>query len=224
MSSASIVIPCLNEATEVEACLLQLQPFRRAGVEVIVVDGGSVDATLTVSEALADRCILAKPGRAVQMNSGALCAQGELLFFLHVDTRLPEDFLQLLAALPVDTFFWGRFDVRLSGRHWAFRLIEKAMNMRSRCSGVATGDQVIFMSKKIYQYVDGFPEIALMEDVAMSKQLRRIVGPLCCRQQVVTSSRRWEQHGIVQTVVKMWCLRLAYCLGVNPLWLAKLYG
>jgi len=223
MTLHTIVIPILNEETKIQACLMQLQGFRGKGIEVIVVDGGSVDKTTQLVEGLCDQFVSAVPCRAVQMNAGARQARGEIILFLHVDTQLPEDFLEIINSIEKDNHCWGRFDVKLSGKHYVFRVIEWMMNLRSRLTGIATGDQVIFMTQKIYRTVGGFPEIALMEDIAMSRKLRKIHSPLCLRQRVTTSSRRWEKHGIASTIIKMWWLRFSYFMGIDPARLAKQY-
>jgi len=223
MTLHTIVIPTLNEESEIEACLMQLQGLRKERFEVIVVDGGSIDMTPKLVKGLCDQFISNRQGRAAQMNAGARQAIGELIFFLHVDTRLPEKFSEIISSIEVDRFCWGRFDVALSGKHWSFRIIESMMNIRSRLTGIATGDQMIFVSKKLYQEVDGFPEIALMEDIAMSRNLKSICSPLCLRHKVVTSSRRWEKHGIISTTFKMWWLRFSYYIGVDPVRLARQY-
>jgi len=223
MTSHTIVIPTFNEQADIQACLLQLQGLRGKGFEVIVVDGGSIDNTPQLVEGLCDQFKSTRPGRALQMNVGARHAKGEIIFFLHVDTQLPENILEIISSIDIDKFCWGRFDVRLSGRHWSFRVIETMINARSRLSGIATGDQVIFMSKKIYREVGGFPEIALMEDVAICRSLRNICSPLCLRQRVLTSSRRWEKHGIINTIIKMWWLRFSYFIGIDPTTLARKY-
>ena len=219
----TIVIPTLNEEAEIEACLMQLQGLRQEGFEVIVVDGGSIDKTPQLVAGLCDQFISTRGGRAVQMNAGARQARGKLIFFLHVDTQLPEKISELISSIEADRFCWGRFDVRLSGKHWSFRIIESMMNLRSRLTGIATGDQVMFVSQKLFREVDGFPEIALMEDIAMSCSLKNIRSPLCLRQKVLTSSRRWENHGILSTTVKMWWLRFSYFIGVDPVRLARQY-
>ncbi len=223
MTLHTIVIPILNEETKIRACLMQLQGFRAKGIEVIVVDGGSVDKTPQLVEGLCDQFVSAVPCRAIQMNVGARQARGEMIFFLHVDTQLPEDFLEIINSIETDNHCWGRFDVKLSGQQWPFRVIETMINLRSRLTGIATGDQVIFMTQKIYRTVGGFPEIALMEDIAMSRKLRKIHSPLCLRQRVTTSSRRWEKHGIASTIIKMWWLRFSYFMGIDPARLAKQY-
>lgn len=226
--SHTIVIPTLNEESEIHACLMRLQALRAQGFEVIVVDGGSVDNTVHFAANLCDQIISSGSGRAQQMNAGARLAHGHLIFFLHVDSQLPDNFSEMIASITgastkPEPFCWGRFDIKLSGKHWLFRVIETMMNGRSRLTGIATGDQVIFMSQELYKAVDGFPEIALMEDIAMSRSLKRVCAPLCLRQKVTTSSRRWEQHGIINTIIKMWRLRLSYFLGVDPATLAKQY-
>jgi len=203
--------------------LMKLQGLREEGFEVIVVDGGSIDKTSQLIEGLCDQFISIRRGRAAQMNAGARKARGEFIFFLHVDTQLPEKFTEVISSIKSDRFCWGRFDVKLSGKHWSFRIIESMMNLRSRVTGIATGDQVMFVSQKLFREVDGFPEIALMEDIAMSQSLKNICSPLCLREKVLTSSRRWEKHGILSTIVKMWWLRFSYYIGVDPVRLARQY-
>lgn len=223
MTLHTIVIPTLNEETEIQSCLIQLQGLRAQGIEVIVVDGGSIDKTPQMVEGLCDQFISTRRGRASQMNAGARHSKGEFIFFLHVDTRLPEKFSDMVPSIEAGTYCWGRFDVKLSGKHWSFRAIETMMNLRSRLTGIATGDQVIFISHKLFREVDGFPEIALMEDIAMSQNLKNICPPLCLRQKVLASSRRWEKYGIIRTVLKMWWLRFSYFIGVDPVSLARQY-
>lgn len=225
MTRWSVIIPVLNEAGTIGECLAALQPLREQGHEVIVVDGGSKDATAVRARGLCDHCLVgARTGRAAQMHEGALRAQGEMLLFLHADTRLPEQAPALLAGLPVHPALWGRFDVRLSGRRFLLRVIAAGINLRSRCTGIATGDQAMFLSRALYHRVGGFPPLALMEDVALSGILKAHRAPLCLRQKVTTSSRRWERHGIVRTVIKMWFLRGLYRCGVSTEQLASWYG
>ena len=223
MTLHTIVIPILNEEVEIQACLMQLQGLRARGFEVIVVDGGSVDKTPQLVEGLCDQFISTKRGRAAQMNAGAGQAKGEFIFFLHVDTQLPDEFSEWIPLIEADSLCWGRFDVKLSGKHYVFRVIEWMMNLRSRLTEIATGDQVIFVSRKLFREVHGFPEIALMEDIAMSQRLKSICSPLCLRQKVLTSSRRWEKHGIISTILRMWWLRFSYYIGVDPIKLARQY-
>lgn len=220
----SVIVPCLDEAAGIVTALAALAPLRTRGHEVIVVDAGS-DDTGDLARPLADRVLRAPRGRAVQMNRGAAAASGDLLLFLHADTRLPEGADRcIVEGLARSGCAWGRFDVRLSGRHPLLRLIERFMGWRSRLTGIATGDQGIFVARGAFEVVGGFPEIALMEDVALSKRLRRGGRPLCLRETVVTSSRRWEESGIVRTVLLMWWLRLRYFLGADPRRLARDYG
>lgn len=220
----SIIIPTLNEAAAIAATLALLQPLRHAQHEVIVVDGGSDDATAAIAATAADRVVTAARGRARQMNAGAALAAGEVLLFLHADTALPADCAELIGAgMRRTRRRWGRFDVRLSGAPPLLRVIETAMNLRSRVSGIATGDQAMFVERALFEQVGGFPDQPLMEDIALSRMLKRHDRPLCLRARVVTSSRRWETRGIVRTVLLMWRLRLAYFCGADPRRLARRY-
>jgi rSAM/selenodomain-associated transferase 2 len=220
----SVIVPTLDEAAGIVAALTALAPLREAGHEVIVVDAGD-DATADLAAPLADRVLRAPRGRALQMNRGAEAATGEVLLFLHADTRLPPAAADAVAAGMQRTGRdWGRFDVRLSGASPALRVIETLMGWRSRLTGIATGDQAIFVRRGIFRALGGYPEIALMEDVALSKQLRRLGRPLCLRERATTSSRRWERNGIARTVLLMWWLRLRYFLGADPADLARRYG
>ncbi|HLK83068.1 MAG TPA: TIGR04283 family arsenosugar biosynthesis glycosyltransferase [Xanthobacteraceae bacterium] len=223
----SVVVPVLNEADGIEESLAALAPLRARGVEVVVADGGSSDATVALAHPLADVVIAAPRGRGAQMNAGAAASSGDVLLFLHSDTRLPADADALIrdalarsgaAAGP----FWGRFDVRIAGAHPLFRIVAAMMNLRSRLTGIATGDQAIFMSRAAFG--PGFPDIPLMEDIAMAKRLKRLAPTLCIASPVVTSGRRWEKHGVLKTILLMWWLRLAYFFGANPAWLARSYG
>lgn len=212
----SVVVPVLDEAAGIRAALEALAPLRSRGHEVIVVDGGSRDGTPELAAALCDRVLSAPRGRALQMNAGARAAGGEVLLFLHADTRLPPGADELIQ----DCSVWGRFDVQIEGRHPLLKLVACAMNLRSRLTGIATGDQAIFVRRDAFP---GFPEIALMEDVALSKLLKRRGAPACLRQRVVTSGRRWESRGVLRTIGLMWRLRLLYFLGVSPERLARRY-
>ena len=229
MSSAtrpplSIVMPCLNEAEGIAAALDALAPLRRRGTEVIVVDGGSSDSTISRAEGRADLVLSAPCGRAAQMNAGASRARGEVLLFLHADTRLPLEADTLVRdGLATSRRAWGRFDVTILGRHALFPFIAAAMNARSRWTGIATGDQAIFVLRELFQRAGGYREIALMEDVALSASLRRHGRPLCLQQQASTSGRRWEKHGVFRTILLMWRLRLAYAFGADPDELAVRY-
>lgn len=225
MCKISIVIPALNEAETIEATLMPLQSWRKAGHELIVIDGGSEDSTASIAEPLVDRLLESAPGRARQMNLGAEHAFGEVLLFLHADTQLPCGSDVLILQALAQRHRWGRFDVRLSGRHWLLRVVERTMNWRSCLSGIATGDQGIFMERDLFQRLGGFASLPLMEDIDLSKRLKRVAGrPACIRTPLVTSSRRWEQYGIVRTIVLMWRLRLAWFFGVPAQQLAAQYG
>lgn len=220
----SIIIPALDEEATIAATLQPLQPMRRRGHEVILVDGGSCDGTAAQATPLVDRVIHTTKGRARQMNAGAAVARGKLLWFLHADTLVPDTSDQLLLnALNEPAVVWGRFDVRLSGRHPLLKLIAHLMNLRSCLTGIATGDQGIWMRRSAFLKVGGYPEQPLMEDIALSVQLKKLGKPLCLRPALITSSRRWESRGILRTVLLMWRLRLLYALGADPAQLARLY-
>ncbi|WP_295589930.1 TIGR04283 family arsenosugar biosynthesis glycosyltransferase [uncultured Lamprocystis sp.] len=219
----SIIIPTLNEADHIGALLADLAPARAAGHALILVDGGSGDATPTLAASGVDRVLRAPRGRAAQMNAGAQAATGEVFWFLHADTRSPPGAAEALLAACRDGACWGRFDVRLSGRHPLLRLVEWTMNRRSRLTGIATGDQGIFVTRDAFARVGGFPDIPLMEDIALSKRLRRIARPACLRPLLLTSSRRWESRGVLRTILLMWRLRLAFALGADPARLARRY-
>ena len=220
----SIVMPVLNEAAGIEAALRELAPYRRRSTEVIVVDGGSRDATAELARPLADRVIAGPRGRGVQMNAGAAVAQGDVLLFLHADTRLPGDADRLVFdGLARSRRSWGRFNVRFDGGG-LLALIALMMNLRSRLSGIATGDQAMFVTRAAFAAAGGFPPIALMEDVALSARLKRISRPLCLAARVTTSARRWQRHGVLRTILLMWKLRLAFYFGADPVYLAQAYG
>jgi len=223
MTKISIVVPTLNESAVIVDSLLALQSLRQNGVELIVVDGGSCDNTQQLARPLVDVLLLSEPGRAKQMNMGAIQAQGRLLLFLHADCQLPEDAYQLLIGLTERNIVWGRFDVRIDGAQIAFRVIETLMNWRSRLSGIMTGDQAIFVSKQLFKKVLGYPEIQLMEDIALSKKLNKEQTAVCFKSRVLSSSRRWQQNGVMRTVLLMWRLRLAYFFHCDPRLLAKKY-
>jgi rSAM/selenodomain-associated transferase 2 len=222
--SLSIVVPALDEAHAIGGTLAALAEARARGAEVVVVDGGSNDATVSIAESLADRVIRAQRGRALQLAAGAQAALGDVLWFLHADTRPPPHAdLCLLAAVGDAALAWGRFDVRIAGAHWALPQVARLMNLRSRLSGIATGDQGIFATRALFERAGGFPRQRLMEDVAFSREAKRIRPPICLGAKLVTSGRRWERHGVVRTVLLMWQLRLAYFLGADPDRLALRY-
>lgn len=219
----SVVIPTLNEGTRIGALLRGLAVGRGIGLELIVVDGGSADGTLERARPLADLVLETGRGRAVQMNAGARAARGVYLWFLHADTRVSPEAVVALGAACGAGALWGRFDVRLSGRQPLLRLVERLMNLRSCLTGIATGDQGIFVARSDFEAVGGYPEIPLMEDIALSKALRRRARPLCLRIHIETSSRRWEERGLLRTILLMWRLRFAYALGAAPSQLARRY-
>ena len=222
--SLAIVIPVLDEADTLALRLGALAPLRSRGARVVVVDGGSADETLAIAQTHADVALVAPRGRGAQMNAGAAAFADEVLLFLHADTVLPDlaDKLVLEALRGAST--WGRFDVRIDSPRAVFRCIERLMNWRSRWSGIATGDQAVFVRRDAFERVGGFPDIPLMEDIALSCALKCIAPPVCLRARVTTSARRWEKHGVWRTVLLMWHLRAAYFLGADPASLALKYG
>lgn len=223
-ASLSIVVPVLNEAAGIEATLRALAPLRERGVEVIVVDGGSRDDTVALARPLADHIVDGPRGRARQMNAGAAVASAPQLLFLHADTRLPERADALVAAaLAAQAQAWGRFDVIIEGRSAWLPVVATLMNLRSRWSGIATGDQAMFMTRDAFDAVGGFPDQPLMEDIELSIRLKRVGAPACLHERVVTSGRRWEQRGVWRTILLMWRLRLLYALGVSADRLAPWY-
>lgn len=220
--TVSIVVPVLDEAEGVEACLRALRPFREQGADVVVVDGGSRDATRALAAPLADRVIEAPRGRASQMNAGAAACRGDIVVFLHADTLLPPDALAQVRALGPRA--WGRFDVAISGGDARLAIVAAFMNLRSRLTGIATGDQAIFVRRAAFERVGGYPAIALMEDVEISRRLKALSRPHCVPSRATTSARRWQRHGVLRTILLMWRLRLAYWRGADPADLAKRYG
>jgi rSAM/selenodomain-associated transferase 2 len=224
VATLSIIVPTLDEAAGIGATLDALQPLRVAGHEVIVVDGGSRDGTPDAARPLADRVLGSVRGRASQMNAGADAATGDVLLFLHADTHLPPRADRaVLDGLAAAGASWGRFDVRIEGRSPLLGLVAWLMNRRSRLTSIATGDQAIFVTRDAFAAAGGFPPLALMEDVALSKRLRRASLPLCLRDHVVTSGRRWESRGVVRTIVLMWWLRVRYFFGASPERLRRIY-
>lgn len=219
-----IVMPVLNEADALPSSLASLQPFRARGVRIVVVDGGSADGSVALARPLADEVLVAPRGRAAQMNAGAARASAGIILFLHADTRLPADADTTVQRAIRAGHHWGRFDVRLDSDRALLRVVARMMNLRSRLTGVATGDQAIFVRSEAFGAAGGYPDIALMEDIALSRALKRIGRPACLRDKVRTSARRWERHGVWRTIALMWSLRAAYFVGMNPTRLARWYG
>jgi rSAM/selenodomain-associated transferase 2 len=200
-----------------------LLPFQRAGCEIVFADGGSSDGSARLAEIAGFAVVKAERGRARQMNAGAAAASGDVLLFLHADTRLPEGAVQHIAQALTGARSWGRFDVCITGRPFMLRVISRMMNWRSCLTGIATGDQAMFMQREVFQRLQGFPEQPLMEDIELSKRLKRFTRPACIRHCVNTSGRRWETRGVWPTIFLMWRLRWAYWRGVDVSELAGLY-
>jgi rSAM/selenodomain-associated transferase 2 len=220
----SIIVPMLNEAPALPDLLEHLLPLRRGGVEVILVDGGSEDGGAAIATCAGFEVVPAERGRARQMNAGAAVASGDVLLFLHADTRLPDGAVPLIdAALADGRHIWGRFDVAFDFRSWTMDATAFLMNLRSRLSGIATGDQALFMTRAAFDAVGGFPDQPLMEDVEITSRLRRRSRPACIRRPVLTSARRWQSRGPWRTILLMWRLRLAYWFGASPADLARQY-
>jgi len=218
-AGVSIIVPLLNESAVVPGLIVHLQELVDAGAEIIIVDGGSHDGTRESLETAGFKLFVSEPGRAKQMNAGAAAASQAWLVFLHADTRLPESWANELRLADG----WGRFDVRFDSSSVAMRLIAVSMNARSRLTGVATGDQAMFISRDVFASIGGFPAVPIMEDVAISKTLRQLQSPYCSRARATTSARRWQNNGVVKTVLKMWWYRLAFFVGVSPTKLAGAY-
>ena len=220
----SVIVPALNEAENIAGTLLPLQEERGRSLEIILADGGSTDDTPALARPWINEFTSAPPGRASQMNAGAELAQGRYLFFLHADTQItPEALSELLAHCATGKAQWGFFRVRLAASRWRYRVIESFMNYRSQLTRVATGDQGLFVSKITFQKIGGFSTIPLMEDIEISKRLRKIAEPAVLKKSISTSARRWEQYGVFRTVLLMWYLRLAYFCGVSPETLHRYY-
>lgn len=219
----SIVMPVLNEAASLQATLQALQALRAGGHELIVVDGGSQDDSAALAAALADEVVHSPRGRARQMNAGAAQARHDTLLFLHADTRLPAAADAAVAQALQRGARWGRFDVRIEGRSAWLPVVAWFMNRRSRLSGIATGDQALFVQRALFQQLGGFPEQPLMEDVELSRRLRAQSRPACLRARVVTSGRRWDERGAWRTIVLMWRLRWLYWRGTPAEQLARAY-
>ncbi|MGH7825768.1 MAG: TIGR04283 family arsenosugar biosynthesis glycosyltransferase [Candidatus Binatia bacterium] len=219
----SVIIPVLNEEKTIRAAVGAVTSLRPH--EVIVVDGGSTDRTREICAELGATLLASRPGRALQMNQGARRASGDVLLFLHADTRLPlSAFDDIRAALKNPRSVGGRFDVKLDNDRWLFRIVGVMISLRSRLSRVATGDQGIFVRREVFERIGGYPEVPFMEDIAFSRALKRTGRVACLRSRVITSARRWEMEGVGRTIMKMWTLKSLYLLGVSPLRLKRFYG
>jgi len=219
----SIVMPALNEAAGIVATLQALAPLRRQGHELIVVDGGSSDATATLAAAHADAVLASAPGRARQMNTGAAAATGEVLLFLHADTRLPATAAAAVTQALQRGARWGRFDVQIEGRSAWLPVVAFMMNWRSRLSGIATGDQALFVHAALFRELGGYAALPLMEDIELTRRLRAVQRPACLRDRVRTSGRRWDTRGAWPTIWLMWRLRWRYWRGTPAEELARAY-
>jgi rSAM/selenodomain-associated transferase 2 len=223
----AVVVPVFNEAAAIESTLARLAALRARGARVIVVDGGSTDATAALALAHADRVLQSERGRAQQMNAGARAAidgGADVLLFVHADSELPESADRLIeTSLRTSGHAWGRFDVRIDGQAPMLRVVSTMMNWRSRLTGICTGDQGIFVTRSAFERLTGFAPIALMEDVEFSKRARALSWPAAISARVVTSGRRWQRYGIWRTIFLMWRFRLAYFFGADPQRLAQRY-
>ncbi len=220
----SVVVPALDEEARLSDALGPLARLRDAGHEVIVVDGGSRDRTRDIAASLADRVLVAPRGRAIQMNTGAAVASGDYLLFLHADCRLPASGIAAIEGTRLSGRRWGRFDVRLDGRSPLLPVVAALINRRSAITGICTGDQGMFVERALFEEVGGFPAIPLMEDIALSRTLRRKVGrPKCVTDRIEVSARRWDERGALRTIAQMWSLRFAYWRGVSATALARRY-
>lgn len=217
----SIVVPTLDEE---HAITETLRALREPGVaEVIVVDGGSRDRTAALARPLADRVVTSARGRGRQLNAGARLAKGGVLLFVHADSRPPAGFASAILAAVGRGAVGGRFDVELDGRGVGYRIVEAAINLRSRWTRLATGDQGQFVRRDVFEQLGGFPEVPLFEDLALALAMKRAGEVACLRARVRTSARRWRRGGLVRTVARMWLLRSLWALGVAPERLARFY-
>jgi rSAM/selenodomain-associated transferase 2 len=220
----SIIVPVFNEGLILPLTLERLLPFRARGAEIILVDGGSEDGSIEIARRTGVTVLNSGRGRALQMNAGAQAAASKTLVFLHADTELPPNADRLIeGALRDSRHIWGRFNVCIQGRFRIFAVVSVLMNWRSRLTGIATGDQAIFVARSTFEKIGRFPEQPLMEDIELSKRLRALARPVCLRASVIVSGRRWETHGVWRTIFLMWRLRWAYWRGVPANELANAY-
>jgi rSAM/selenodomain-associated transferase 2 len=219
----SVIVPVLDEEKTIAATLQTLVAL--SPHEIIVVDGGSGDRSREICQQFAVKLFTAERGRARQMNYGAARARGDVLLFLHADTRLPLSALDdITAALSDARKVAGRFDVELAGAHWMLKIVGALINCRSRATKIGSGDQALFVRREIFQRLGGYPEIPLMEDIAFCRSVKRLGGIACLRSRVITSARRWERDGVWRTIFKMWSLKVCYLAGVSPMRLKRFYA
>lgn len=222
-SSIAVIVPVLNEASALDSVLKQAHELAEQGAAVVFVDGGSTDGTAMRLKESGAKVLASSPGRALQMDTGARHTKSDVLLFLHADTLLPQAALEHVAHALASGAVWGRFDVRITGRSRWLPVVAFLMNLRSRWTGIATGDQALFMTRVAFDSVGGFPQQALMEDIEMSRKLGRLSRPACLRAKATTSGRRWDTRGVWRTIVLMWKLRWAYWRGVSPDEIARAY-
>jgi rSAM/selenodomain-associated transferase 2 len=220
----SIIIPVLNEENNIGHLLEKLLPAEQNGHEILVVDGGSQDQTISICKRLGVNVFTSACGRAEQMQAGVRMAHGDVFWFLHADTDLlysVNDYLDDIRS--VTSAGWGRFNIALSNDKFIYKVIGYAINLRSRISGIATGDQGIFINRELFQYIGGFRQQPLMEDIQISRDLLRRGRPAVIKRILMTSARRWERRGVLRTILLMWWLRLLYFMGVSPVTLRQYY-
>jgi rSAM/selenodomain-associated transferase 2 len=218
----SVVIPMLNEETQLPDLVHNLRSNLPRETEIVVVDGGSTDASVEVCRNAGLKVVTSAAGRALQMNRGAQDVRGDVILFLHADTRLPPQAFDLIQTA-MEKCVWGRFDIKIEGAPQFLKVVAWLINLRSRITGIATGDQAIFVKSNVFKEMGGFPRQPLMEDVDLSAQLKKRSRPACLRTVVRTSGRRWEKHGVFRTIVLMWWLRWQHWIGVPLERIARSY-
>jgi rSAM/selenodomain-associated transferase 2 len=219
----AVLVPMLNEGRAIAPTLRALRTGAPTA-EIIVADGGSSDDSVAIARTLANSVIVARRGRARQMNDGVAAADGDVLAFVHADTLVPTDFAsQIEAALDDPTVVGGRFDVRLDAAPPAYWMLSTLINWRSRVMRSATGDQAIFVRREVFERLGRYPDLEICEDIAFVRSLRRAGRLACIRARVITSARRWQSHGIIRTVFRMWIIKALFLLGISPAWLKRHY-
>ena len=215
----SVIIPVLNEAENIAATIASTK-----NVEVIVVDGGSQDSTVQIAKELGVKVVLFNTAnRAQQMNAGAQTATGEILLFLHADTRLPIQFDTMVYQAITSNVAAGAFALRIDSALWRLRLVEMSVNMRSRIFALPYGDQAIFLKAQLFHELDGFADLPIMEDFELICRLRRRGRIAIISTPVITSKRRWQKLGIMQTIFINQVAIIAYLLRISPQKIAAWY-